>query len=60
MHEQWNLDERNPQCVALDLPLDGVAHSRNKLVRDHKHQYVRVTGRLHQVWDSQLRRGEEG
>lgn len=51
-----NLDEGYPQCVTLYLALYGVAHSPNELVRDHKHQNVCITGRFHQVWDSQLRK----
>lgn len=50
-----NLDEGYPQCITLYLALHGVAHFPNKLVWDHKHQNVCVTGRLHQVWDGQLR-----
>lgn len=54
--EKFNLDEGYPHCIILYLALHGVAHFPNKLVRDHKHQNVSITGRLHQVWDRQLRR----
>lgn len=54
--QRANLDEGYPQRITLYLALHGVAHFPNKLVRDHKHQNVCIAGRLHQVWDGQLRR----
>lgn len=51
-----NLDEGYSQCITLYLALNGVTHFPNKLVRDNKHQDVCILGRLHQVWDGQLRR----
>lgn len=40
------LDERHPYSVLLDVVFDGVAHSDNELVRDHKDQDV---GPLHRL-----------
>lgn len=52
-----DLDERHSQRVSLYLPLDGIAHAADELVRDDEHQDVGVAGGLHQVRDRHLTGG---
>lgn len=56
--EGVHLDERHSHCILLDVVFDSVAHSHNELVRHHKDQDVGSFHRLHQVWNSQLRKRE--
>ncbi len=53
-----NLDEGYADCITLYLALHGVAHSSNKLVRNHKNQNICITGCIHQVRNSQLRKNK--
>lgn len=54
--EGINLDQRQSHRILFDVVFYSVAHSDNKLVRDHKNQDVSSFHRLNQVWNSQLKK----